>query len=78
MPMELKRIRTFCWSNVITECKKKRHCYNISFPLDCDSCTEPLGFWRLIWTYSISVFTYCLGNPGYKIDEKHGDRVKMT
>jgi len=44
-----------------------------------DSCTESLGFRRLIWTYSISVLTYCVGNPGYKIDEeKHGDGVKVT
>jgi hypothetical protein len=57
----------------------KRHCYSISFPIYGDRCTEPLGFWHLIRAYSIRILTYCLGNPGYKIDEEErGDGVKMT
>jgi hypothetical protein len=53
----------------------RKHCYCISFPVDGDSCTEPLDVWHLIRTYGISVLTYCLGKPGYKIDEdKLGER----
>jgi hypothetical protein len=57
----------------------KKHYYSISFPFDGDSCTEPLGFWHLIRTYSINAFTCCLGKPGYKIDEENlGDSVNVT